>query len=126
MHHSTWDLEVHAKEMQRRRFREAERARQFQVARHHSRQRHVTASRFSFSRLMTAVRNYLSPQPIPVTGAGSPALVEARLRPLAAKESQVIPKGMAGELSQPYAGMVVLARGSSAQNAAQPCVAGDC
>ena len=126
MHHSTWDLEVHAREMQQRRFCEAERARQFEVARHHSRQRHVTATRFSFSRLMTAVRNSLSPRPIRVTGAGSPALIESRLRPVAAEESQVIPKGMVGELSQPYAGMVVLARGTSAPTAAQPCAAGDC
>ena len=33
MQHSTWDLEVHAREMQRRWLREADRARQLEAAR---------------------------------------------------------------------------------------------
>jgi hypothetical protein len=126
MNHNSWDLEVHAREMQERRFREAERARQIQTARQRDDGIRKPATRFSISRLMTAFRNCLSPQPILVDGGGSLTLVEDRLRPLPTGEPQVIPNARAGGLSQPYAGMVVLARGTSAPTTAQPCAAGDC
>jgi hypothetical protein len=126
MNHNSWDLEVHAREMQERRFREAERARQVQAARQRDDGIRIPVTRFSISRLMTAFRNCLSPRPILVDGAGSLTLVEGPPRPLPAGEPQVIPNARAGGLSQPYAGMVVLARGTSAQPAAQPCAAGDC
>ena len=126
MNHNSWDLEVHAREMQERRFREAERARQILAARRRDDGISISATRFSISRLMTAFRNCLSPRPILVDGAGSLTLVEGRPRPLPAGEAQVIPNARAGELSQPYAGMVVLARGPNVQTAAQPCAAGDC
>jgi len=126
MNHNSWDLEVHAREMQERRFREAERARQVQAARQRDDGIRIPVTRFSISRLMTAFRNCLSPRPILVDGAGSLTLVEDRLRPLPAGEAQVIPNARAGGLSQPYAGMVVLARGPNVQTAAQPCAAGDC
>jgi hypothetical protein len=126
MNHSTWDLEVHAREMQERRFREADRARQVEAARQRDIGTHIPSTRFSISRLMTSFRNCLLPRSIPVEGAGSPAFIEAGLRPLAAEEPQVIPNARAGKLSQPYAGMVVLARGTSAPTAVQPCAAGDC
>jgi hypothetical protein len=126
MYHSTWDLEVHAREMQRRRFREADRARQIEVARQCPDRIRMQGTRFSFSRLMTAVRNCFWSQPIPVDGGGSPTLVEARLQPVPANEPQVATNSRPGELSQPYAGMMVLARGTSAATTAQPCAAGDC
>jgi hypothetical protein len=126
MQHSTWDLEVHAREMQRRRFREAERARQIEAARRGSDRTRMQGTRFSFSRLITAFRQCFSPRPIPAGAVRAPALVEAELRPLAVEASQVMPKGRSGELSQPYAGMMVLARGTSAPTPPQPCAAGDC
>ena len=126
MNHSTWDLEVHVREMQQRRFREADRARQIQAARQRDDGLGIPATRFSISQLVTAFRNCFSPRPIPVDGAASPALVAARLRPLPAEEPQVAAKARAGALSQPYAGMMVLARGTSAPTTAQPCAAGDC
>jgi hypothetical protein len=126
MHHSTWDLEVHARELQQRRFREADRARQIQAARQRGDGLRGSATRFSISRLVTAFWQCVSPRPTPVHGAVSPARVETRLRPLPAEEPQAIPSARAGELSQPYAGMVVLARGSNAPATAQPCAAGDC
>ena len=125
MHHSTWDLEVHAREMQRHRFREAERARQIEAARQRRDGIHTRGTRFSLSRLITAFRQCFSLQPIPVEEVRTPALVGVRLRPSAAEESLVIPKVRTGELSQPYAGMMVLARGTSAPTTAQPC-ARDC
>jgi hypothetical protein len=126
MNHSTWDLEVHAREMQQRRFREAERARQIQAARQCGDGIHIPATRFSISRLVTAFRGRLSPRPIPVDGAGSAALAGTRLRPLSADGPQRNPNARTGGLSQPYAGMMVLARGTSVPSTAQPCAAGDC
>jgi hypothetical protein len=126
MNHSTWDLEVHVREMQQRRFREADRARQIQAARQRGDGPGIPATRFSISRLVTAFRDCFSPRPIPVDGAASPALVAARQRPLPAEEPQVAANARAGALSQPYAGMMVLARGTGARTTAQPCAAGDC
>jgi hypothetical protein len=126
MNHSTWDLEVHAREMQRRRFREAEQARQIEAARQRGDGIRIPARRFSISRLFTAFRESLSPRPMPFDGTGSTALLATRVRPLPAEEPQLMPNARAGGLSQPYAGMVVLARGTRAPTTAQPCAAGDC
>jgi hypothetical protein len=126
MNHSTWDLEVHARELQQRRFREADRARQIQAARQRGDDLRIPATRFTISRLVTAFRQCLLPRPLSVDGVGSPALVETQLQPLTAEEPQAIPNARAGGLSQPYASMVVLARGPSAPATAQGCAAGDC
>ena len=125
MNHSTWDLEVHAREMQQRRLREADRARQIEAARQRGDGMRVPATRFSLSRLMTAFRDCLSPRRSSIDGASSP-VVEAPFLPIPVPESRLSPDVPSGALSQPYAGMVVLARGTSAQRAAQPCAAGDC
>ena len=126
MNHSTWDLEVHAREMQRRRLREADRARQIDAARQRRDQMRVPATRFSISRLMTAFRDCLSPRRSSIDDASSPPVIAARFLPIPVPESRLSPDAPSSALSQPYAGMVVLARGTSAQNAAQPCAAGDC
>jgi hypothetical protein len=126
MNHSTWDLEVHAREMQRRRFREAEQARQIKAARQRGDGIRIPATRSSISRLITAFRECLAPRPMPVDGAGSAAVLAIEVQSLPAEEPQLMPNARAGGLSQPYAGMVVLARGTSAPTTAQPCAAGDC
>ena len=126
MQHSTWDLEVHAREMQRRRFREAELARQIEAARQRGNGIRIPATRSSISRLIAAFREHLSPRPMPVDGAGSAAVPAIEVRPLPAEEPQLMPNARASGLSQPYAGMVILARGTSAPTTAQPCAAGDC
>jgi len=126
MQHSTWDLEVYARELQQRRFHEADRARQIKAARQSGDGIHIPATRIRISQLISVFRERLWPQPIPVDGAGSPALLATRPRPLAAEEPQVMSNARAGALSQPYASMVVLARGTSAPTTAQPCAAGDC
>ena len=126
MNHSTWDLEIHAREMRRRRMREADRLRQIEEAQRGGDGTRIAATRFSISRLMTVFRNCFSPRPIPVDAAGSPALGAARLRPQPAEKSRLIPDARVERLAQPYAGMVVLARGTSVQAAVQPCAAGDC
>ncbi len=126
MQHSTWDLEVHAREMQRQRLREADRARQIEAARQRGDQMGVPAMRFSISQLMTAVRDCLSPRRSAIDGAAAPALAGAALLPLPVEEPRLSPDARSGALSQPYAGMVVLARGTSTQSAAQPCAASDC
>src|SRR4051812_33525449 len=110
MNHSTWDLEIHAREMQRRRMREADRSRQIEAARRGGDGLRIAATRFSISRLMTVFRYCFSPRPIPVDTVGSPARVAARLRPQPAEKSRLIPDARVERLAQPYAGMVVLAR----------------
>jgi hypothetical protein len=126
MQHSTWDLEVHAREMQQRRLREADRARQIEAARQCDDRMRVPTTRLSISRLMAAIRGRFTPQRRLIDGAAVPALPGAALLPLALEEPRLSPDARSGALSHPYAGMVVLARGSSAQNSPQPCAAADC
>jgi hypothetical protein len=126
MQHSTWDLEVHAREMQQRRLREADRARQIETARWRGDQMRVPATRFSISRLMAALRNRLSPRRGLIDGATVPARAGAALLPLPLGEPRLSPDARSIGLSQPYAGMVILARGTNTQSAVQPCAAGDC
>ena len=126
MQHSTWDLDVHAREMQQRWQRDAERARQLAVARQRGDHIGVPAIRFSVSRLMAAVRDFLSPRCRSLDGSVAPARAGAALLPLPLEEPRLSPDARSAALSQPYAGMAVLARGTSAQSAAQPCAAHDC
>ena len=125
MNHNTWDLEIHAREMQRRRLGEAHRARQIETAQHANQMR-VPATRFSISRLMAAFRDCLSPQRTTIEVAVTPARAGAALLPLPVEEPGLNLNGLSGAPSHPYAAMMVLARGTSAQTAAQPCAAGDC
>ena len=125
MNHSTWELEVHARELQRRRLREADRARQIEAARQHGNRPRVPAARFSVARFMTALRTSLSPRRSALAGA-APASAWAALLPLPLEEQRLRSQAPSGELSQPYAGMMVLARGTSPRNTVQPCAAGDC
>jgi hypothetical protein len=126
MQHSTWDLEVHAREMQRRWLREADRARQLEAAKQRADHVKGPVIRFSVSRLMAAFRDWLSPRRRSTDGSAAPARAGAALLPLPLEEPRLSPDARSAALSQPYAGMVVLARGTSAQSAAQPSAAGDC
>ena len=126
MNHSTWDLEVHAREMQRRWLREADRARQIEAARQRGDGVRIPATRFSISRLMAAFRDCLSPQRRSIDGASVPASAGTALLPLPLEDPRLSPDVRSTALSQPYAGMVVLARGTSAQSPAQPCATSDC
>ena len=126
MHYSSWDLEVHAREMRRRWLHEAERARQFETARQRGNRLRVPAARFSVARFMTALRSALSPRRSGIDGAAAPAPAEHASLPLALEELRLSPDARSSGHSQPYAGMVVLARGTSVQSAVQPCPAGDC
>ena len=122
MNHSTWDLEVHAREMRRRWQHETDRARQIEAARQRGDGMRIPTTRFSISRFMTAFRDCLLPQRSAIDGAAGPAVGETRVMPLPALDPLPNPDALA----QPYAGMMVLARGTSAQTTAQPCAAGDC
>lgn len=126
MNHSTWDLEVHAREMQQRRQREADRARQIEAACQRGDRMRVSPTRFGIARFMTAFRDRLSLQRRSITGDAAPAVVETPLLPMRVPESGLIADSRPAALSQPYAGMVILARGKRAQPTAQPCAAGDC
>jgi hypothetical protein len=126
MNHSTWDLEVHAREMQRRRLGEADRARQIETARQHANQTRVPAAQFSISRLITAFRDCLSPRRSATDRAAAPALAGPALLPLSVEKPRLSPDARSRAPSHPYAAMMVLARGTSTQSAPQPCAAGDC
>ena len=125
MQHSTWDLEVHAREMQRRRLHEADRARQIEMARQRGDHMNGPATRSSISRLLAAIRDRLSPRYRSMDGATLPAPAAALL-PLPLEEPRLTPNARSGGLSQPYAGMAILARGASARTAVQPCTTADC
>jgi len=125
MQHSTWDLEVYAREMQRQRLHEADQARQIATAQQRGDHVRVPATRSSISRLMAAIRGYLSPQRRSIDGAALPAPAAALL-PLPLEEPRLTPNARSRGLAHPYAGMAVLARGTSAQTTAQPCTAADC
>ena len=127
MHHSSWDLEVHAREMQTRRLREAHKARQIDAARRDN--SGYQSSWFSISRLMTLAQAWLSPRRT-LEGATSlvanmPVQIGTDLPPILVEEPRLQPNALSSRLSQPYAEMVVLARGA-AQTAEQPCGVGDC
>jgi hypothetical protein len=124
MNHSTWDLEVHAREMQRRRLHEADRARLIETARQRPDHARVPATRFNISRLMAALQYYLSPRRRSNDRAAVPAPAAAALLPL--EEPRLSPDARSARLSQPYTGMVVLARGTRTKSTPQPCAAGDC
>jgi hypothetical protein len=126
MQHSTWDLEVHASEMQQRRQLEADRARQIDAARKRGHQTGVSPKRFSILQLVTAFRDSLAPQRRSTADAAPPAVAENQVLPILVQESRLSPVARSDALSQPYAGMMVLARGTSAQSRAQPCAASDC
>ena len=123
MNLSTWDLEVYAREMQRRRWREATRARQIEEA---CRGGHRPAPRFSVARLTSAARTWLSSRPAGADRGEAPVASEPGLLAMHVAESPANPGVRPSPLSQPYAGMVVLARGAAAQTAEQPCGVGDC
>ena len=125
MNHNTWDLEVHAREMQRRWQSDADRARQLETACQRGDQMRVPVPRFSISRLMAAFRNRFSPRRNALDSAAAAPVVEDQFLPRPVTVSRLSPDA-SGALSQPYAGMVVLARGTSVQSAAQPCAASDC
>jgi hypothetical protein len=126
MHHSTWDLEVHAREMQERRWREATRARQVVEACRRGDQVPSPAPRFSVARLFTVARTWLSPRRTPVDHVEAPVASEAGLHATHVAEPLTKPIARPSRLSQPYAGMAVLARGPDVQTAHQPCSVGDC
>ena len=126
MQHSTWDLEVHAREMQQRWLREAARARQIAASRQRGNHMRFPAIRFSVSRFIAAFRGFLSSRRCSTDGSAVPARAGAALLPLPLEEPRLSPDARSAALSQPYAGMVVLARGTSARSAAQPCAASDC
>jgi hypothetical protein len=125
MQHSTWDLEVHAREMQRRMLHEADRARQIATARQRGDHVRVPSTRLSISRLINAFRDCFSPRHRSIDGAAVPAHA-AVLLPHPLEEPRLTPNARSGGLSQPYAGMAVLARGTIPQTAVQPCAAADC
>jgi hypothetical protein len=82
MQHSSWDLEVHVREMQRQRLREADRARHIDAAQQRNDQMGISEMRFGISQLMNAVRDCLSHRRRVVDGAAAPALAGATSFPL--------------------------------------------
>jgi hypothetical protein len=81
MQHSCWDLEVHVREMQRQRLREADRARHIDAARQRNDQMGISEMRFGISQLMNAVRDCLSHRRRAIDGAGGSGTVGAAFLP---------------------------------------------
>lgn len=128
MHHSSWDLEVHARQMQECRLREADRARQIDAARRGN-IRH-RPSWFGISRFVTLAQAWLSPRRAHEGGmdfgAESQAHSAVALLPTPVKEPRLKPVARSIQLSRPYADMAVLARGTVAPAVEQLRGVGDC
>lgn len=130
MHHSSWDLEVHAREMQERRLREVKRARQLDEALAGNGYGRGAAPNSTIARVIGAVRTWFSPArtsaPDPVGSAAASAHFETGLPAISADEPRYLPAAPSNRISNAYAGMAVLARGTAARTAEQPCAVGDC
>jgi hypothetical protein len=130
MQHSTWDLEVHVREMQTQRLREATRARQIEGARFPGGRGPFSGPRSIFARLVSLAESWLSFQwgltVSPVERAVERDQVESALARLPVEEPRFNTVTPSTRLSDPYAGMAVVARGITAQTTEQPCAVGDC
>ena len=130
MQHSTWDLEVHVREMQRQRLREATRARQIEGARFPGGHGPFPGLRSSLARLVSLAESWLSFQsaltmsPVETTGERDQVESELALMQTAEPRFKTVPPS--NRLSDPYAGMAIVARGMTAQTSEQPCAVGDC
>jgi len=130
MHHSIWDLEVHARDMHQRRVREANRARQIAEARVPGDHAPFSKLRDRFARLVSLAESWLSFQWAltlrPAVSIGELDQVNSGLRMPLADESQVRTVIPPSRLCDPYAGMTVVARRMVPQTAEQPCSITDC
>ena len=127
MQHSTWDLEVHAREMQQRRLREATRARQIEGAGFPGGHGPFPGFRSHVARLVSLAESWLSFQwaltVSPVDTTGERDHFESALPAVPAAEPRFKTAPPSNRLSDPYAGMAVVARGVTAE---QPCAVSDC
>ena len=130
MQHSTWDLEVHVREMQKQRLREATRARQIEGARFPDAHGPFPGLRSSLARLVSLAESWLSFQSAltmsPVETTGERDQVESELASVQTAEPRFKTVPPSNRLSDPYAGMAIVAWGMTAQASEQPCAVGDC
>jgi hypothetical protein len=121
MIHTTWDLEVIARDLQERRMREAARQQRIAAA---TRSGHVHES--WLGKMLTRARGVLSRpepdsamQPLP-NPAQAAAVLPTTSRPSKPEERR------RPHHAEPYAEMAVIARGQSDRRAKEPCHVADC
>ena len=123
MHRSHWDLEVYARDFQERRWQEAARSRlSAQAAGTAQRPSFGTPFSLTIAGILGAWRSRLAfgraaAAPQSIADSGPIPAADVAPRPLRAAR---------GRLVQPYADMVVVARGSMAGVTEQPCGVSDC
>ncbi len=123
MHRSHWDIEVYAKDFQERRWREAEQRRMAdQAAGNEASSAAENSIDGAIARLLNAWMARFDSTP--------PA--EARhpvAEPKATANAEIVSqpqRSTRGRLAQPYADMIVIARGTKAGVVEQPSVVSDC
>jgi hypothetical protein len=127
MFHNAWDIEVHAREMQARRMREAARERLADAAARGGR-RGVRSGGLGLARLVAMARDRLSaPRPRPEFSAVSEtAAVSEPAIAIVPENPRHLPRAQPRRFAEPYAAMVVIARGAPPMRSEEPCRAWDC
>ena len=124
MHSGSWELEVYARDFRERRWREAAKQRQVDEAARSVPRRRVNAFDFRITHLLAAVAAWRSSARTRLSrrtdraASRQPALVPERERPA--------PRALPSHLTQPYAGMMIVARGPMVEVVEDPCVVSDC
>jgi hypothetical protein len=127
MVNSSFDMEIYARTFRENVHREAEKARRVEEARSRG-QVHRADPGQHVARLLTAARSWLSARR---SGpAAKPGHMEAELpRAALIVDAEVVrsaPRPQLSPAAQPYAGMVVIARGTTLQPLEEPSAVRDC
>jgi hypothetical protein len=126
MFHGSWDMEVHAREIRDRHMRRADRERRAAAAVQGRRREGATLGTFGPVRLLAAARDWLF-APARVVSRAPGALPEPEpVIPDRGRSLPHLPSARPNRLAEPYAHMVVIARGTPAARAEEPCGAWDC
>jgi hypothetical protein len=127
MLNSSFDLEIHARTFRENVHREAEKARQVEEARSRGQVRRADPGQH-LARMLTAAQSWLSARLI--APSAQPGQMEAELPNVAlivdAEDVRSTPQVRPTPATQPYAGMMVIARGKTLQPLEEPSVVRDC
>ena len=129
MFHSTWDLEVHARDMQERRRDEAARARMVQGLRRQGGQTRHQWLMEGIARFLTRVFGIVSPASgaalAPVLDHADAEFAPARVSGSSGSAERIVTQRLARQ-AETFAAMVVIARGNANTSVEQSRVGSDC
>jgi hypothetical protein len=126
--HSTWDLEVHARDMQERRQDEAARARQMHALARSAGQVRHSGLMEGIARFLARVSATVSPArgiaPAPAMDHADVELEPARFGGASGSAERIVRERLAAQ-AEPFAAMVVIASGQTSKPVEQPRVGSD-